>query len=133
MTDETEAITKVERYHRICSQIDRFADRAGRSFTAFVQLSVAIVGGFIWLKTQDNLEQAAGVLPLARWLLPALSVIVIIEMWSDHVSWRGFRIAEAKILERPDLMPRLAVSGRLEFFRMAIALVVGIAGYIWLR
>jgi hypothetical protein len=125
-------IDKNERYKRVCSQIDFFSQRMADAFRLFIQLTIATVGGFIWLKTQPNADAAADLFPLVRWILPILAALVVIEMASELYSWWGFRQAEAKLLARDDLIPS-AKSARLIVFRAAVAILVGTAGFFLLR
>ena len=126
-------IKEADRYARVCAQIDWLADRAEKGFEKFVQLSVAIVGGFIWLKMQPNAAQVATTLALVHWLMPLLSLVTASQIISDYVSWHGFRAAEAGLIEREDLAPRFPKSGRLQFLRVAVNLLVGKAGLVWVR
>lgn len=121
-----------ERYKRICSQIDFFSNRMADAFKLFIQLSIATVGGFLWLKTQSSADKAADLFPLVRWILPVLAALIIIEMFSELHSWWGFREAEAKLLGRPDLRPTMK-STRLIVYRGAVAALVGAAGFLYLR
>jgi hypothetical protein len=126
-------ISRSEHYNRVCSQIDLYSKRMIDSFNLFIQLSIATIGGFIWLKIQPNASNADTVFPLLRWILPLLAAFTIFELFSDLVSWYGLRKAEAKLLNRPDLRPKPLRSGRQEYFRASIAILVGIAGFIFLR
>lgn len=126
-------VNDLERYKRVCNQIDKLADRSADTFKLFAQLSLSTIAGFLWLKTQTNAKSIEHLLPIARWVLPALAVVTIAQILSDHISWRGFRDAEATLLGREDLRPRFPYSGRLEYFRAAVAAVVGLAGYVWLQ
>ena len=75
MPDEKDgSISNLERYKRVCSQIDYFSNRATDSFKLFVQLSIATIGGFAWLRTQES-EPICDMLYLARWVIPALAII----------------------------------------------------------
>ncbi|MFZ0608868.1 MAG: hypothetical protein WAM75_14475 [Xanthobacteraceae bacterium] len=87
---------------------------------------------FAWLKTQDA-SKIGDLMDLARWIIPALAIMTAWEMFSDLKSWWGYREEEANILKRPDLKPKCFVSGRREFFRTLVLLVVGMTGYLWLR
>jgi len=44
------------------------------AFNLLIQLSLAVIGGFIWLKMQPNAKEAASLFPLVCWLLPVLAV-----------------------------------------------------------
>lgn len=126
-------VSKDIQYQRIIAATDRFADRASKTFEHFSQLSLATIGGYMWLKTQPKSSELQDALEIIRYVLPALAVVAIIQILSDYKSWRGFRVAEANILERPELQPRWPWSGRLEFIRCGVAIIVGIFGYLWLR
>jgi hypothetical protein len=125
-------IDKLEHYKRICSQIDFFSQRMSDSFTLFVQLSMATIGGFVWLKTQENAKEATYLFPLGRWVIPFLATFTIIQMTSDFRSWLGFRQAEANLLERVDLKPSF-FTWRLVILRSVIVTIVAIGGFIYLR
>jgi hypothetical protein len=128
-----DSISNLERYKRVCSQIDRFADRATDSFKLFIQLSIATVGGFAWLKTQDHPDNIKSLLDLARWVIPTLAVITAWQLLSDLTSWWGFREKEAELLQDPTVKPKCLNSGRLEFFRIAVLAVAAWAAFNWLR
>jgi hypothetical protein len=123
-------IEDVERYKRVCSQVTYFSDRAAASFNLFIKLTVATVGGYAYLKINSKIED---LLPLARWIIPALAIITSIEILSDLVSWWGFREAEAELLQKPELKPRCLKSGRRDLLRIMTLAIVGFTGFLWLR
>lgn len=127
------AVSADEHYKRACAGIDFFAARLERTFNLFIQLSVATVGGFIWLKTQQHAEAASNVFPLVRWIIPALAIISIAQTVSDSKSWFGFRREEANLLGRPDLVPRFPRSGRIEIIRIIAMIVFAAAAFWFLR
>ncbi len=126
-------VSPEEHYKRVCAQIDRYHDRQETSFARFVQLSLATVGGFLWLKMQDNVEQVEHLFALVRWIIPALALITVIEIFMLHIVWCGFRRAEAELLERPDLYPKWPRAWRREMFQSVTVAVIGAAGFVWLR
>ena len=126
-------IEEIERYKRVCDQIDRMAERITDTYKLFAQLSLSTIGGYLWLKTQPNVKSIEHLLPLARWVIPVLAAVTVAQILSDHISWRGFRDAEATLLGRDDLRPRFPYSGRLEYFRVLVVAVAGYAGYSWLQ
>jgi hypothetical protein len=125
-------IEKAERYKRVCQQITYFADRATDSYNLFIKLTIATIGGYAWLRTHNEL---GNLLPLARWIIPALAVVTAVEIISDLKSWWLYREAEADLLEKPELKPKLSCfgSGRRELIRFLILIVVGITGFYWLQ
>ena len=125
-------IEAVERYKRVCEQITYFSNRATDNFNLFVKLTVATIGGVAWLHTHDQ-ENIRGLLPLARWIVPALAVITAWEIYTDLKSWWGYRVAEADLLEKPELRPKCFESGRRDLVRIAILIPIALAGYCWLR
>lgn len=76
---------KEERYRRICSQINLYSERIQQTYARFIQLSLATIGGFVWLKTQGNASNVADVLQIARWILPALAMFTLLELIIDKV------------------------------------------------
>ncbi|MEI9926687.1 MAG: hypothetical protein WDN44_01930 [Sphingomonas sp.] len=126
-------IYDIERYKRICSQIDLYKARSQDTFNRFITLSLGSVGGFVWLGTQPHIERVEYLLPVARWVLPALAGITVVELALDLIGWFGFRKAESAILDDPRIRPRFPYSGRSEILRSVIAIAVGVAGYCLLR
>lgn len=126
-------IENVDRYKRVCSQLDFFCKRMDDTFKLFIQLSTAVIGGFIWLKMQPDAAKVAELFPVARWIIPILSVVTIMQIGSDCVGWWGYREAEAALLERSDLRPKLPQSARLESLRMVVTAFIGLAAYAWLH
>jgi hypothetical protein len=123
-------IESVERYRRVCAQITYFSDRAGNSFNLFIKLTIATIGGFAWLKTHNDLDQLSG---LVRWIVPALALITACEILTDLTSWWGYREAEAQLLDMPELQPKCFKSGLRDFIRIVVLMIVGVAGFFWLR
>jgi hypothetical protein len=72
-----------------------FGDRMRDTFKLFIQLSIAVVGGFVWLKIQPNSDKAATLFQVARWIIPFLAVFMSFQIWWDDRIWRGYREAEA--------------------------------------
>lgn len=122
-----------ERYKRICAQISYYTDRMDRAFNRFVQLSIATIGGFIWLKTQPMAKAADYLFPVVRWIIPFLAFVTVLEIAADWRSWHGYREAEAKILERPELDPTFPIAGRLEGVRIIIMIVVAFIAFSYLQ
>ena len=102
------------------------------AFNLLIQLSLAVIGGFIWLKMHPNAKEAASLFPLVCWLLPVLAVFTIIHLLYYFQSWWGFRRVEAELLERPDLKPTV-FSARLVTLRCVIVAAVAIGGFLVLR
>lgn len=126
-------ISPEEHYKRVCAQIDRYHDRQEASFTRFVQLSLATIGGFIWLKTQKNVSGVEYLFDLVRWIPLALAFMTVVEIIMLHRVWCGFRRAEADLLDRPDLRPKWPRSWRREMFQSITVTIIGTFGYVWLR
>jgi hypothetical protein len=129
-----------ERYKRVCAQISYYSDRMDRAFNRFVQLSIATIGGFIWLKMQPMAKAAENVFPLVRWIIPLLAFVTVVEIVADLRSWYGYRKAEAAILKKEaallgeeTLTPEFPFWFRLEGIRIIIAFVVAIMGYLYLQ
>lgn len=132
MAQET-SISSLERYKRVCSMITYLCERMDHVFKLFVQVSTAVVGGFIWLRMQPNAASVDDLFAVARWVIPILAVATIIQMISDHISWLGYRRAEAGLLGRDDLMPSFPNSGKFEYLRILIVALVGLGAFLWLR
>lgn len=126
------AVSHDERYRRICSQINLYSERMQQSFARFVQLSLATIGGFIWLKTQANTADVGNVLYIARWILPALAGLTILELYLDHRGWWNYRVDEAKHLNNPKRAPNKD-SGRSEKVKAAAVAVIGVGGFFVLQ
>jgi hypothetical protein len=125
-------ISELERYKRVCSQLDTLCKRMDDTFRLFVQLSVAVVGGFIWLKMQPNASTVAHLALIARWIIPILAIFTIGQIIADWRAWFGYREAEAALLKRPDLRPTCLGSAKLEMFRVILATLVGIGAFVWM-
>ena len=126
-------IEPLERYKRVCSQLDGLCRRLDDTFRLFIQTSTAVVGGFIWLKMQPNAQAVEYLFPIARWIIPMVAIATIIQIGCDHFSWWGYRQSEAGLLNRHDLEPKHPKSGKLEIFRIIITAVAGGAAYCGLH
>src|SRR5438552_18508601 len=109
-----ESISTVEHYKRVCAAQDLYTKRMEDSFKLFVQVSIATIGGFIWLKMQPSASTVEHLFPLARLIIPFVAVFTALELASLVYGWFGFRQAEARLLARPELMPQFPRSGRLD-------------------
>lgn len=126
------AVNDLDYYKRVCSQIDRFADRTTKSFDLFIKLSLATIGGYTWLKTHQDPNNLVWLVP---WVILALAIATAIELLSDLHSWWGFRKKESRLLGDANIEPRLfpTASGRLEFIRIAIMAFGTWAAFKWLH
>jgi hypothetical protein len=73
MASETK-IGLLEHYERVCSALDFLCQRMDATFRLFVQLSTAVVGGFIWLKMQPQSSTVEYLFPVARFIIPLLTI-----------------------------------------------------------
>jgi len=89
-------IDDVERYKRVTAQLTYFSDRMRDTFKQFIQLTIAIIGGFVWLKLQPGSDKVTYLLEAARWLIPFLALFLSLQIWWDFKKWRGYRRAEAE-------------------------------------
>lgn len=125
-------IESIEHYKRVCSMLDFFCKRMDDSFRLFVQLSTAVVGGFIWLKMQADPKNVEHLFPVARWIIPALAIATIVQILSDLRSWYGYRQAEVQLNPKAP-RPSVLRSGRLEYARILMTALVGFGAYCWLK
>lgn len=126
-------ISPEERYKRVCSMLTYFCDRMDQAFKLFVQISTAVIGGFIWLRMQPNSSSVDHLFAVGRWIIPILAAVTIGQIIFDHISWYGYRRAEANLLGREDLKPSFPNSGKLEYLRITIITIVGLGAFCWLR
>jgi hypothetical protein len=125
-------IDNTERYRRVTEQMTFFANRIRDNFKVFIQLSLATIGGFIWLRLQERADHVADLLYLARWILPALALFMSVLSWLDFWIWLGYRREEARLV--PEIQPpTLWKQGWQEFAFTAAMAIVGTFGYFFLR
>ena len=122
-------IEPAEQYKRTCALIDYYANRMGAAFDLFVKLSLATIGGFIWLKIQPDANKAKFALDNARWIIPILAALLTLQLLSDLWSWWGNRVREAELIKRPAIRPVFLKSGRLEYLRIAAAWLIAILSF----
>lgn len=117
-------VDDVERYKRITFQMTYFGDRMRDTFKLFIQLSIAVIGGFVWLKIQPNSANAESIFRVARWIIPFLAIFMSFQIWWDDRIWRGYRQAEATFFPQiGDARKRMAWQERAMILGMAIAAV----------
>jgi hypothetical protein len=122
-----------EHYKRICTQISYYTERMDRAFNRFVQLSIATIGGFIWLKTQPMAKAAEDLFPVVHWIIPFLAFVTVLEILADWRSWFGYREEEARVLGRPNLKPTFPIAGRLEGIRIIVVIIVAFVAFFYLQ
>jgi hypothetical protein len=129
---EAGEVTRLEHYKRVCAMMDTLTKRMDDTFRLFVQVSTVVVGGFIWLKMQPTAHTVAHLFPVARWIIPLLALVTIVQMYIDLQSWHGYRRKEPELNAGA---PAVSVSraGKLEYVRMVTAGIAAICAYWWLR
>ncbi|QQO20104.1 hypothetical protein JJB98_09355 [Bradyrhizobium diazoefficiens] len=125
-------VTPLEHYKRVCSMLDAFMKRMEDTFRFFVQVSTAVIGGFIWLKMQPDSAKVAYLLEIARYIIPALGVATIAEMVNCLFRWYGYRKAEHRLNPRAPA-PSIWMMGHVELIRILVTATVAVAAYRWLR
>lgn len=131
MTDQTN-ISPLEHYKRVCSALDFLCKRMDDTFRLFVQLSTAVVGGFIWLKMQPNSNTVEYLFPVARFIIPALAIATIAQMVADYRAWYGYREAEHALNAKAPA-PSSWGSAKLEYIRILMTVVAALGAYCGLR
>jgi hypothetical protein len=125
-------VSPLEHYKRVCSMLDLFCKRMDDTFRLFIQLSTAVVGGFIWLKMQPNAKDFAYLFPVARLIIPALAIATVVQILSDLRSWYGYRKAEVRLNPRAPA-PSAIWSAHLEYLRAIMTVLAGLGAYCWLK
>ena len=113
-------VDDVERYKRVTFQMTYFGDRMRDTFKLFIQLAIAVIGGFVWLKIRPNSQQAANILQFARWIIPFLAIFMSLQIWWDDKTWRGYREAER------EFFPQKICEGRKNLAWQERTMIVGI-------
>jgi hypothetical protein len=100
----------IEHYKRVCSQIDWYAQRMADAFKLFVQ---ALNRNNWWTYlTKDTAwcgDRRVNIFIGAMDRVPMHALFTIAQILSDLRTWYGFRHAEAALLQREDLRPKLGV------------------------
>ncbi len=95
------------RYFHVTEMVRYHNDKMIAAFIRFISLMTSIVGGFFFLVSQDNIkiefkEFTVLVLP---YLISFIAISTLFIIWSNWFSWYGFRKAETKIIDDPDVPP----------------------------
>ena len=117
-------IDDAERYKFVTSQLQYFNDKIIESFKLYIQLVTAVTGGYLWLKTQN---QITGALAWARVAAPALMIFIGLAIISLIIvnlsSWWGYRKAESELLGGVVPIPVFPKSARQELIMIGVIVI----------
>ena len=126
-------IDDIERYKWITSQVNYFADRMRDNFKLYIQLATAIIGGFIWLQIQPDLDNhKLAVLKIVPTLLLILGIFMSILIWVDYRCWYQYREAESELIGGK-YPPRFPNSAGGEVFMTIAILSSSVSGFFFLK
>jgi hypothetical protein len=129
-------VDPVEGYKFITSRIASFENRMGESFNSYIQLSSAVVGGYVWTRTQLHDSQLLGVIHvLAPVLLVLIGTSTVLLVVFDVRSWCGYRKAESNLTGGAAPNPRFPGSMLQELVMITFVVVTTALGasYLWLQ
>ena len=122
-------IDPIERYKFITSQLQYFNEKIVEAFRLYIQLVTAVMGGYIWLKSQTQTVVPSN---WVRVVFPALMVFIglgsVLLIVVNLSSWWGFRKAESALLKGivpPPVFPR---SARQEIVMIMVIIAISSVG-----
>lgn len=124
---------KTERFVNVTTMIRYHNDKMIEAFNRFVTFCIAINGGAYWLLTQKDLPQVIKVKSLTIvtsliWFLGISSALLIYSNW---LSWYGYRKAEHKLMPLAVPEPKIARAFKEQMIMLLVILCV-CSFYSWL-
>lgn len=126
-------ISDEKRYTFITEQLRYHNEKILQAFGLYVKLFSGIIGGLIWLYTQENIDEniKQDLRGIALWLIVLIAVSVGIGITANIRSWWEYRKVES-VLVGPQILPGpkfRSLSSELCMFAVIIGSVIIYAKY----